>query len=177
MNAKRKKTLRNAVGRAGRWLLAVLTAFYAVAPISGACRCGEDCRCDAARAFAVESDVSDASDVRNRRGCGGCGGCGESETRGCGCGCGRESSVPTETRGPSDCSCSTGAARCKATLRRVEVKRENETKRSTREWGTVWASSAADWRRENERRFAARANVAVPRARERLYLLLSTLLN
>jgi len=172
VNANRKKTLRNAVGRAGRWLLAVLTAFYAVAPISGACRCGEDCRCDAARAFAVESDVSD---VRNRRGCGGCGGCGESETRGCGCGC--ESSVPTETRGPSDCSCSTGAARCKATLRRIEVKRENETKRSTREWGTVWASSAADLRRENERRFATRANVAVPRARERLYLLLSTLLN
>lgn len=172
MNAKRKKTLRSAVGRTGRWLLAVLTAFYAVAPISGACRCGEDCCCDASRAFAVESDVSDVSDVRNRRGCGGCG---ESETRGCGCG--RESSVPTETRGPSHCSCSTGAARCKATLRRVEVKRENETKRSTREWGTVWASSAADLRRENERRFATRANVAVPRARERLYLLLSTLLN
>lgn len=174
MNARRKKTSRSAVGRAGRWFLAVLTAFYAVAPISGACRCGEDCRCDAARAFAVESDVCNASDVRNRRGCGGCG---ESETRGCGCGCGRESSVPTETRGPSDCSCSTGAARCKATLRRVEVKRENETKRSAREWGIVWASSAADLRRETERRFAIRANVAVPRARERLYLLLSTLLN
>ena len=174
MNANRKKTLRNAVGRAGRWLLAVLTAFYAVAPISGACRCGEDCRCDASRAFAVESDVSDASGVCNRRGCGGYD---ASETRGCGCGCGRESSVPPETRGPSDCSCSTGAARCKATLRRVEVKRENETKRSAREWGTVWTSSAADLRRETERRFATRANVAVPRARERLYLLLSTLLN
>lgn len=174
MNAKRKKTLRSAVGRAGRWLLAVLTAFYAVAPISGVCRCGDDCRCDAARAFAVESDVPDSFGVRN---CSGCGGCGENETRGCGCGCGRESSVPAETRTPSDCSCSTGAARCKATLRKVEVKRENETKRSAQEWGTVWASSAADLRRENERRFATRANVAVPRARERLYLLLSTLLN
>lgn len=174
MNAKRKKTLRSAVGRAGRWLLAVLTAFYAVAPISGACRCGDDCRCDAARAFAVESDVPDSFGVCN---CGGCGCCGENETRGCGCGCGRDSSVPTETRTPSDCSCSTGAARCKATLRKVEVKRESETKRSAQKWGTVWASSAADLRRENERRFATRANVAVPRARERLYLLLSTLLN
>lgn len=171
MNARRKKTLRSAVGRAGRWLLAVLTAFYAVAPISGACRCGEDCRCGAARAFAVEPE---ASDVRS---C--CGGerSGESETRCCGCGCGRETSAPTETRAPRDCSCSTGAARCKATLRKVEVKRETETKRSAQDWGTVWASSAADFRRENERRFATQVNVAVPRARERLYLLLSTLLN
>lgn len=170
-NARRTKTARSAVGRAGRWLLAVLTAFYAVAPISGACRCGDDCRCDAARAFAVET-VAPAV-----RSCCQSGRCDENETRGCGCGCGRESSVPTETRTSSDCPCATGAARCKATLRKVEVKRENETKRSAQNGGTVWISNAADWRRENERRFAVQANVAVPRARERLYLLLSTLLN